>query len=80
MTVVSLAIGFGPEAAGTDAGDKARDTMRYCTSYDKNDPEANLALKRKHFYFPVTEQDLQAAFASIGNALTDAINKPRFTN
>lgn len=73
-------IGFGLESASTSDGQKARETMKYCASYDQNDPETDLTLKKKHFYFPVTEQDLQAAFANIGNSLTEAVNKPRFTN
>jgi len=79
-SVMIFTIGFGLEPESTYDGLKAREVMKYCASFDKTDPEEDLSLKKKHFYFPVTEADLEAAFSSIGNALTEAVNKPRFTN
>lgn len=77
-------IGFGLEPAWSGDGQKSRHTMQYCASTVDGTSEtaANLlgANVPKHFYFPVTEQDLKDAFSSIGNALTEAVNKPRFTN
>ncbi len=80
--VMIFTIGFGLEPESTSDGQKARDTMKYCASYDKNDPETDLTLKKKHFYFPVTEEDLQSAFTSIGDALAAAVGvgNPRLTN
>lgn len=78
--VMVFTIGFGLEPVDTLPGINARDTMKYCASYDKNDPETDLSLRAKHFYFPVTEADLEAAFSAIGNAVEEAISKPRFSN
>ncbi len=80
--VMIFTIGFGLEPESSSAGQKARDTMKYCASYDQNDPETDLTLKKKHFYFPLTQQDLEDAFTSIGDALIEAIgNKnPRLSN
>lgn len=78
--IMVFTIGFGLEPEDMPAGQHARDTMKYCASYDQNDPETDLSLKRKHFYFPVTESDLQAAFSAIGNAVAEAITKPRLSN
>ena len=73
-------IGFSLDPEDTDIGLKSRDTMKHCASFDQNDPEPNPLLRKKHFYFPVTEQDLQSAFNAIGNAVAEAITKPRYTN
>ena len=75
-------IGFGLSDESTSEGQKARNTMKYCASFDKNDPETDLTLKKKHFYFPVTQEDLEAAFSSIGDALIEALNNnnPRLSN
>lgn len=80
--VMIFTIGFGLEPETTYDGQMARDTMKYCASYDKNDPETDLTLKKKHFYFPVTQEDLEAAFSSIGDALIEALNNnnPRLSN
>lgn len=85
QAVKIFTIGFGLEPSSSYNGQKARETMTYCAS--DIDPEASEynnsgegEQRTKHFYFPVTEQDLKDAFASIGNALTEAVNKPRFTN
>ncbi|MGI9478127.1 MAG: pilus assembly protein TadG-related protein [Hyphomicrobiaceae bacterium] len=79
--VMIFTIGFGLEPESSSAGQKARDTMKYCASYDQTDPETNLSLKKKHFYFPVTQQDLEDAFSSIGDALIEALgnNNPRLS-
>ena len=78
--VMIFTIGFGLEPEWTYDGQKARETMKYCASYDWTDPETDLTKKKKHFYFPVTKQDLETTFHAIGDAVGEAVRKPRFTH
>ena len=72
--IMIFAVGFGLPAAGTTAGDNARDVLQNCASSDPNDPT------KVHYYYPVTQEDIEAAFRDIGDSVSVAVNKPRLMN
>lgn len=77
--IMIFTVGFGLDAEGTSNGDFARDTLRYCASYDPQDPETDPALRRKLYFFPYSGADMRAAFQQIGQALSAAKNSARLS-
>jgi Flp pilus assembly protein TadG len=70
--IMIFTVGFGLEPEGTTNGDFARDTLKHCASYDPQDPETDLSLKRKLYFFPYSGEDMRQAFQQIGQALSAA--------
>ena len=53
--------------------------LRYCASYDPQDPETDPTLRRRLYFFPYSGADMRAAFQQIGQALSAAKNSARLS-
>ncbi len=71
-SVTIFTIGFGLDPEGTTSGNNARDTLKYCASYDPDDPETDLALRKKLYFFPYDSSSMRTAFQNIGRVLAAA--------
>lgn len=70
--VTIFTIGFGLDPEGTTSGNNARGTLKYCASYDPDDPETDLALRKKLYFFPYDSSSMRSAFQNIGRVLAAA--------
>lgn len=70
--VTIFTIGFGLDPEGTTSGDNARSTMKYCASYDPDDPETDPELRKKLYFFPYDSDSMRSAFQNIGRVLAAA--------